>query len=64
MLKDQQVPREIREIPGTAINRYSNTIISPLLENDIIQLCVRTTSNITIEFDGSANAILNLVKIF
>lgn len=49
---------------GTAINRYSNTIKSPLLENDIIQLCIRTTSNTTIEFNGSINAILNLVKIF
>ena len=49
---------------GAAINTYSNTIITPLVKDDIIQLCVRTNSNATIEFDGSTNAILNLVKIF
>lgn len=49
---------------GTAINTYSNTIIAPLIKDDVIQLCVRTNSNTTIEFDGSTNAILNLIKIF
>ena len=49
---------------GSSINTYSNTIIVALVKDDIVQLCVRTNSNTTIEFDGSTNAILNLVKIY
>ncbi len=49
---------------GASINTYSNTIIAPLVKDDVVQLCVRTNSNTTIEFDGTTNAILNLVKIY
>lgn len=48
---------------GTAINTFSNTIIAPLIKDDIVQLCVRTNSNTTIEFDRTTNVILNLMKI-
>ena len=49
---------------GASINTYSNTIIAPLIKDDIIQLCVRTNSNTTVKFDGTTNAILNLIKIY
>lgn len=49
---------------GAATNTYSNTIISPLTKDDVIQLCVRTNSNTTVEFDGTTNAILSLIKIY
>lgn len=48
---------------GTAINTFSNTIITPLIKDDVIELCVRTNGNTTLEFDGTTNAILNLMKI-
>lgn len=49
---------------GASINTYSNTIIAPLVKDKVVQLCVRTNSNTTIEFDGTTNAILNPVKIY
>ena len=58
------LPATNNDWEGASINTYSNTIIAPLVKDEVVQLCVRTNSNTTIEFDGTTNAILNLVKIY
>lgn len=51
------------EFNAQFINNISGSTICSLQENDIVTLNAKSSKNVNIKFNGSTNAMLNLVKI-
>lgn len=48
---------------ANSINSVSNSIIAALQEGDVLTLSVRAAAETTLSFNGTANAVLTIVKI-